>query len=546
MATFNGRAENIEDNRNKTDNVAEGGSTKYPTCKAVIDYTEKSIVDSVNYVNNNFANALKGEKSGTAISITDTSPMEHDVDVKVRKNLIPYTYKGLNETNNGITFVDNGDGTIIANGTNTNETTNGNSYGSAFVKINVNLTLPKGTYILKNIGVPKSQCLLRYIFSDQIAGRDVFNKDLTFVLTNKTTLRYFNVMVRSGMTVDNFVFKPQLYRVNVATEDIPDIEDFSSVILGVSGINLYDDTTKEVGKCFGLSNFPEITERATTNLSDYIKVLPNTTLTLNYGLMWAFYDKYKNYISENSSGTESATIKRKITVPNNAYYVRFAYHNQTEDSSVNYSDGSDVMAVLGVDLPTEYQPFTKPLESYSVNADGSVGGESTVTYTESDGSDFVTVSGLNDLILDTSKIPEDATKLHIVAEFYDVGTHEHTIHLEFDFTKGVSPSDGIYGILYYVDTPSNIIEITESFVTVSADNGFPEKLYAYYDAVQVISYTAEITIGEEVIVKSIYPSMSLLTDTNDVLINAEYNRDINKAFAELQAAIINLGGNLNV
>ena len=45
-------------------------------------------------------------------------------------------------------------------------------------------------------------------------------------------------------------------------------------------------------------------------------------------------------------------------------------------------------------------------------------------------------------------------------------------------------------------------------------------------------------------VTSLYPSTTLTTDTNGVLIDCEYNRDINKAFAELQAAIISFGGTI--
>ena len=45
-------------------------------------------------------------------------------------------------------------------------------------------------------------------------------------------------------------------------------------------------------------------------------------------------------------------------------------------------------------------------------------------------------------------------------------------------------------------------------------------------------------------VKSLYPITTLMTDTEGVIIEAEYNRDINKAFAELQQAIISLGGNV--
>lgn len=44
-------------------------------------------------------------------------------------------------------------------------------------------------------------------------------------------------------------------------------------------------------------------------------------------------------------------------------------------------------------------------------------------------------------------------------------------------------------------------------------------------------------------VHSIYPVMNISTDTEET-INVEYNRDINKAFAELQQVIISLGGNI--
>lgn len=45
-------------------------------------------------------------------------------------------------------------------------------------------------------------------------------------------------------------------------------------------------------------------------------------------------------------------------------------------------------------------------------------------------------------------------------------------------------------------------------------------------------------------VTAISPATTLTTNNSGVVIKAEYNRDINKAFAELQQAIISLGGNL--
>lgn len=45
-------------------------------------------------------------------------------------------------------------------------------------------------------------------------------------------------------------------------------------------------------------------------------------------------------------------------------------------------------------------------------------------------------------------------------------------------------------------------------------------------------------------VKSIYPGTTLTTDAMGAVIDCEYNRDINKAFAEIANAIIALGGNI--
>jgi hypothetical protein len=43
---------------------------------------------------------------------------------------------------------------------------------------------------------------------------------------------------------------------------------------------------------------------------------------------------------------------------------------------------------------------------------------------------------------------------------------------------------------------------------------------------------------------SIYPSMTFIPEKDGVELSVEYNRDINKAFAQLQAALISMGGNI--
>ncbi len=81
-----------------------------------------------------FANAVKGYAESEAVRVDDVSPVEHTVNVKVDhidpasvrvarcgKNLIPYPYVDTTKTHNGITFTDNGDGSVTINGTATAE-----------------------------------------------------------------------------------------------------------------------------------------------------------------------------------------------------------------------------------------------------------------------------------------------------------------------------------------------------------------------------------------------------------------------------------------
>ena len=65
----------------------------------------------------------------------------------------------------------------------------------------------------------------------------------------------------------------------------------------------------------------------------------------------------------------------------------------------------------------------------------------------------------------------------------------------------------------------------------------------YEPYIEPATYTANAD-GSVDGVKSIYPSTSVSVEDASTVVNIEYNRDINKAFAELQAAVISLGGNV--
>lgn len=62
---------------------AESAQESADRANAILEDVAKEADTSKKYANNVFANALKGHKTGTAISASDVSPVEHELDIKI-------------------------------------------------------------------------------------------------------------------------------------------------------------------------------------------------------------------------------------------------------------------------------------------------------------------------------------------------------------------------------------------------------------------------------------------------------------------------------
>lgn len=98
--------------------------------------------------------------------------------------------------------------------------------------------------------------------------------------------------------------------------------------------------------------------------------------------------------------------------------------------------------------------------------------------------------------------------------------------IDYDFAIGISGNNTSYG--------------THSF-KIQVERGTSASEFEPY--VEPVTYTANAD-GSVDGVKSVYPSTSVSVEDASTVVSIEYNRDINKAFAELSAAIISLGGNV--
>lgn len=178
------------------------------------------------YANNSFSGVLRGSASGEAVRLTDVSPLEHTLTVKLKsKNLLPFPYFHSSMLQAGITYTVNSDGTITANGTATGR--------SEFVLSANKSDWASGNYVLS--GCPSGGSTDTYSlqtingFSDTGSG-----------LQKNDTAEFarISIIIKKGTTVSNLVFKPQLELGTTPTAYTPYISDLTSVNVTRYGKNL--------------------------------------------------------------------------------------------------------------------------------------------------------------------------------------------------------------------------------------------------------------------------------------------------------------------
>lgn len=132
------------------------------------------------------------------------------------RNLIVYPFYQTTLTNNGVTFTDNGDGTVTANGTATALA----RFRPAHEYTPGLLWLEPGTYTASGCPSGGSEDGYRFEVWDHVnnigLAYDIGNSK-TFTLAEGTYVR-FSILIASGLTVSDQVWRPQLEKGSTATE----------------------------------------------------------------------------------------------------------------------------------------------------------------------------------------------------------------------------------------------------------------------------------------------------------------------------------------
>ena len=159
--------------------------------------------------------------------------------VNSAKNLISYPYINTTKTVNGITFTDNGDGTVTANGTAT---------GEAVFRMSC-FTVKNGvTYYLS--GCPKGGSKTTYYF--HFRGYDVDVGNGLKIAPTYDFYNNFEIVIKQGAVLDNLIFKPQFEIGAAATEYEPYRTPATA--------NIYLDKPLKKGESvnFGTDRLPEL------------------------------------------------------------------------------------------------------------------------------------------------------------------------------------------------------------------------------------------------------------------------------------------------
>ena len=231
-------------------------------------------------------------------------------------NLLSST--ATSQTLNGVTFTVNNDGTVIANGT---ATANAN-----FIFID-NLSLSGGTYTLS--GCPSGGSLDIYYLGTNIMGSmwQEIGNGLVFTPTSDVSNKTINIVIKSGITVNNLLFKPKLEKGSKATPYSP--YGMRSITEKIINDNLLN---KDVWVAGYINSSGIFVSQSYQALFDYIKVIPNTQYTIESkqtisAINYVEYDEQLNMIQRTINSNRTKTF---TTTANTRYIsVWINYDNST-------------------------------------------------------------------------------------------------------------------------------------------------------------------------------------------------------------------------
>lgn len=345
---------------NQITNITNKGSEQVQlvenTAKKALDSIPSTYTDLQKQVNEVEDRELKDANGITQeLTITDGYAQLIDTATKrlnslvIKGNTVQNSTKGLNlinctsktTTKNGITMVNNGDGTYTVNGTATNDFDI--ALAPYTTKQNIYYTLS---------GCPSGGSKTTYYLEPHGYDYDT-GRGITIINQNEDFSNYIRIVIKKDVTVNNLLFKPMFNEGQTA-------QPFEPYTGGKPSPNPeYPQEIKAVNKLSGV-----MCGKNLFNYNTYIKnnkqlkiiIKGGKTLfrnnSISSGLNYKIYDINNNILGTFISLNFTATNPLKL--PTNASYIEIKSDNPSSDLYIGYSSN------------TTYEPYIGSILNYTL------------------------------------------------------------------------------------------------------------------------------------------------------------------------------------
>lgn len=315
------------------------------------------------------------------LGTTATEPTPYISNFAGGENLIPYPYPDTTQTIGGITFTDNGDGSITMNGTVTTEEV-------PYFNLMETKVFPKGNYIIS--GNSTNGDMVMFLYGAYGSVSTIVQKngtDATFSLTEDTEVN-ISFYAEEGASYNNVTITPQIVRTDTIKAEVA---RYRKNLLNPKylenvgfGYNLFG-TNMGVKSSNGVIEYTAINDSNSRRLQ---VLLPIEEFVLGESYTFTLKSSFKPSgisigYANNHNDTSTYSVFGKT---NGRYDCPFTVTNVEKPyldiyiyfQSMAVGD-TGTMTDLQIELgtQTEYEPFTK--ETYTANADGTVEGVKSIS-----------------------------------------------------------------------------------------------------------------------------------------------------------------------
>lgn len=352
------------------------------------------------YVNNNFANALKGSESDATISITDASPIEHEMKINLTSNggkipLFDFTEITFEGSTNVPVPTNIGD--LLKPGRTYTLSldyrfTSSDSFtlGDSYEYVNAAMLGFRTEYLYE---YNNDEWMEAYAYeeiydeADELLSGNVTefrHREIQFTVPNEPYVNNDSAIVFMGiygieLGDDNYgspICELKNIMVYEGTEYTEKITDFSNVNVIRKGKNLFDKNNANILKAY-ISGKKLVSASSTRTI--YIPCKANTTYTVSKCKTARFGVGYSTTAREPYTGQTIAFVSlnnsgTKITVTTNQnakWLVVWFYHKSYDSADLTPEAIMETIQIEENSIATKYENYVEPV-LFPANADGTV------------------------------------------------------------------------------------------------------------------------------------------------------------------------------